>query len=117
MKRSDEPAGSEPEFITIVEGPGPEFSEHHDTWALSVLEGAVHIGLERCLVRTFNGGGLVERCRAAWHSNRPVLLDYPDRLGLRRRAEIVAARTQTVEEGDVLHLWVRQSPDEDVDAT
>lgn len=97
----------EPEFITIVEGPEPEFTPHNDTWALSLLEGAGYIGLERCRLRTFNGPSMVERCRNAWDEGRPVLLDYPNRLGLRRQAPVAAARWEEVAEGMVLHLWVR----------
>ncbi len=99
----------EPEFITIVEGPEPEFLSHNDMWALSVLEGAEYIGTERCRLRTFDGPGMVARCRNAWGDGRPVVLDYPNRLGLRRQTQIVAARCEQVSEGMLLHLWV-QSP-------
>ncbi len=98
---------SEPEYITIVEGPEPDFEPHNDSWALSVLEGAKYIGLERCLVRTFNGPAMVDRCRNAWAENRPVLLDYPNRLGLRRQVAVAAARWEEVPDGMLLHLWVR----------
>ncbi len=101
----------EPEYITIVEGPEPEFSSHNDIWALSVLEGAKHLGIEQCRLRTFNGESLVERCRNAWADQRPVLLDYPNRIGLRRQVKILAARATEVAEGQMLLLWVR-SPQE-----
>lgn len=97
----------EPELITIVEGPEPKFRPHSDVWALSLLEGAKYIGLERCRLRTFNGPAMVERCRNAWGEGRPVLLDYPNRLGLRRQVPVAAARWEEVLEGMVLHLWVR----------
>ena len=102
----------EPEFITIVEGPEPEFTEHNDIWALSLLEGADYIGLESCRMRTYNGPSMLQRCRSAWAEGRPVLLDYPNRLGLRCQVEIAAARYEQVDEGDLLHLWVR-SPESD----
>lgn len=104
----------EPEFITIVEGPEPEFLEHNDIWVLSILEGAEYIGLERCRLRTFNGPALVRRCQDAWSEGRPVMLDFPNRLGLRRQVEIAAARAESVDEGDLLHLWVRnhEEPEE-----
>jgi hypothetical protein len=35
-----------------------------------------------------------------------VHLDYPDGEGGRLEADIVAVRTETVEQGDILHLWV-----------
>ena len=97
----------EPEYITIVEGPEPEFNAHNDTWAISLLEGAKHIGIEQCRLRTFNGEALVERCRSAWATGRPVFLDYPNRLGLRRHVQVVAARVDKVPEGGLLLLWTR----------
>ncbi len=112
MDESDKMTNVEPEFITIVEGPEPEFLSPNDTWALSVLEGPGYIGVEQCRLRTFNGTAMVERCRNAWQENRPVLLDYPNRLGLRRRAEVMAASTRSVTEGDLLLLWVRSSEEE-----
>jgi hypothetical protein len=39
------------------------------------------------------------------------MLDYPNRLGLRQQAEIAAARTETIQDGDLLHLWVRSPED------
>ena len=103
----------EPEFITIVEGPEPEFLPHNETWALSILEGGGFIGLEQCRLRTLNGPAMVERCQNAWRAGRPVLLDYPNRLGLRRQVTVAAARHEEVLEGAVLHLWVRSpAPDE-----
>jgi hypothetical protein len=107
-------ANVEPEFITIVEGPEPAFMPHNDTWVLSVLEGAKFIGLEQCRLRTFDGPGMVERCRNAWTEGRPVFLDYPNRLGLRRQVLVAAARWGEIQEGMLLYLWVRtrESPEE-----
>lgn len=110
MDNPERMRNAEPEYITIVEGPEPEFEPHNDGWALSLLEGARHIGLERCLVRTFNGPAMVDRCRNAWAEKRPVLLDYPNRLGLRRQVAVAAARWEEVAEGMLLYLWVR-APD------
>ena len=98
---------AEPEFITIIEGPTPEFTSHNNLWALSLLEGAGQIGLDLCRLRTFNGPGLVERCRNAWSEGRPVVLDYPNRLGLRQHVQVIAARAEESEEGGLLHLWTR----------
>jgi hypothetical protein len=114
MDNSDK-MNQEPEFITIVEGPEPEFQDHNDIWVLSVLEGADYIGLERCRLRTFNGNALVKRCQDAWSEGRPVILDFPNRLGLRRQVEIAAARAETVDEGDLLHLWVRSQDEPEKD--
>ena len=115
MDNSDKMTNAEPEFITIVEGPEPEFSSHNDVWALSLLEGVDYIGLERCRLRTFNGPAMVERCRKAWAKGRPVLLDYPNRLGLRRQTPVAAARWEEIEEGMLLHLWVRSSDLDEMD--
>ncbi len=108
MDDSSNTANVEPELITIVEGPEPQFGAHDDTWALSLLEGPRHVGLEHCPLRTFNGPAMVERCRDAWEQGRPVLLDFPNRLGLRRRLPVAAARYEAIPEGMVLHLWVRE---------
>ena len=94
------------EFITIVEGPVPEFTPAPAEWPWSLQEGPQDIVCAVCKLRTFDGQALVERCRAAWREDRPVLLDYPDGEGGRQEADIVAVRKETLEQGDVLHLWV-----------
>ena len=114
MDESSKRTDIEPEFITIVEGPEPEFVSHDETWALSLLEGYEYIGVAQCQLRTYNGPAMVERCRKAWAENRPVLLDYPNRFGLRRHVQVVAARTKDVDQGPLLLLWVR-SPEPDQD--
>jgi hypothetical protein len=98
----------EPELITIVEGPPPEFRFVADAWAFSILEGAAPFLPATCQVRSFKGEKLLERCRRAWSAHRPILLDYRQKDGLRRRVEIVGARLQQIEGVDVLDLWVRQ---------
>jgi hypothetical protein len=113
MEDSDKKTNTEPEFITIVEGPEPEFVSHDETWALSLLEGSEYIGVERCQLRTFNGPAMVDRCRKAWLEGRPVLLDYPNRFGLRRHIEVVAARHKELEHGPLLELWVRSPEPEE----
>jgi hypothetical protein len=114
MDESNKRTDIEPEFITIVEGPEPEFVSHEETWALSLLEGPEYIGVSRCQLRTYNGSAMVERCRQAWAEGRPVLLDYPNRFGLRKHAQVVAARHKEIEQGPLLLLWVRSpEPDED----
>lgn len=98
----------EPELITIVEGPTPDFHMVMDPWALSILEGNAAFVPAACQVRSFNGQKLMERCENAWHTNRPILLDYRQMDGLRRKVEIISARLDKVEGVDVLNLWVRQ---------
>lgn len=97
----------EPELITIVEGPTPEFHLVADAWAFSILEGAAPFLPAACQVRSFNGDKLLERCQRAWQTHRPILLDYRQRDGLRRTVEIVGARLEKIEGIDVLNLWVR----------
>lgn len=98
----------EPELITIVEGPTPEFHLVAEAWAFSILEGAAPYLPATCQVRSFNGAKLLERCQRAWRAHRPILLDYRQMDGLRRKVEIVGARLEKIEGIDVLNLWVRQ---------
>jgi hypothetical protein len=95
------------EVITIVEGPKPEFRPADDLWALSLHEDFHPRQVAYCQMRTLNGPRLVERCQAAWHQDRPAQLDFPDEMGMRQQADIVAARWTEVDEGQLLHLWVR----------
>jgi hypothetical protein len=97
----------EPELITIIEGPTPEFHLVADPWAFSILEGASPFLPAACQVRSFNGGQLLERCQRAWSTQRPILLDYRQMDGLRRKVEIVGARLEKIEGIDVLNFWVR----------
>jgi hypothetical protein len=99
---------AEPELITIVEGPTPEFHMSSDVWTLSVLEGQKAYVPATCQVRSFNGEKLLERCRRAWQTRRPIRLDYRQMDGLRRQVDILGARLDKVEGVDVLNLWIRQ---------
>ncbi len=99
---------AEPELITIIEGPTPEFHMSVDPWTFSVMEGQKGYVTAACQVRSFNGEKLMERCRRAWSSNRPIRLDYRQIDGLRRQVDIIGARLDKVEGVDVLNLWIRQ---------
>ena len=106
---------TEPETITIVEGPPPEFQPVPDLWPLSVYEDRKPYRSAVCQMRTFSGPKLLERCQRAWEQDRPVRLDFPDGTGMRQQLYVVAARWTEVEEGHVLHLWVQlptQAPEE-----
>jgi len=100
-------------YITIVEGPPPRFKPADQLWVASLAEGSVPTVVASCDMRTFNGPGLVERCRRAWAEGRPARLNYPVRhapyapASTRAEIEIVAARWSQVQEGQVLTLWVR----------
>jgi hypothetical protein len=98
----------EPELITIIEGPTPDFHVVADPWTFSVLEGQSPYMPAACQVRSFNGEKLMERCRRAWRASRPIRLDYQQMDGLRRQVDIIGARLDKVEDVDVLNLWVRQ---------
>lgn len=97
----------EPELITVVEGPTPEFRESPYLWISSVYEGPEDAEVVMCELRTYGGESIVERCQNAWREGRPVRLDFPDKLRLRRQLDVVAMRLTTLEEGPLLQLWVR----------
>ncbi len=98
----------DPELITIVEGPTPDFHVVMDPWTLSVLEGTSPYVIATCQVRSFNGEKLLERCSRAWRAQRPIRLDYRQVDGLRRQVDIIGARLERIDDVDVLNLWVRQ---------
>ncbi len=98
----------EPELITIIEGPAPDFRPSPYLWMQSVLEGPEDAEVVMCELRTLNGEDIVERCRAAWSEGRPVKLDYPDYLRLRHQIDVVAMRLQDLEDGPMIVLWLRQ---------
>lgn len=108
-------------YITIIEGPPPEFraAKHH--WTASLAEGPTWTTVVSCEMRTFNGQGLVDRCRRAWQAGRPARLDYPVQTMAyappsgRAEVEIVAARWREVAEGQVLTLWVRTDQVEQIE--
>ena len=98
---------SEPELITVVEGPTPEFRESPYLWLGSILEGPVDSEVVMCELRTYSGESIVERCLNAWREGRPVKLDFPDRLRMRRQLDVAAMRLTLMEEGPLLQLWLR----------
>jgi hypothetical protein len=109
FNRTSEPAGAvEPEFITIVEGPPPIFQSAQGVWPHSLAGGVVAHEITTCQTRVLKGTKLIERCRRAWEAGRPVLLDFPDNLGLRRRLEVIAIRCEELPEGTMLHIWTRE---------
>lgn len=101
---------ADPELITIVEGPPPEFKTVNDAWMYSLLDSSRPYFISLCQVRSLKGQILMERCQRAWNSQRPIHLDFPTMSGLRKQLEIVAAKYQALPEGDLLNLWVRHQP-------
>jgi hypothetical protein len=96
----------EPEVITIIEGPPPEIQTSQELWSFSLWEGTTPRSLGVCQMRTFKGSSMIQRCAGAWRAGRAVRLDFPQRDGLRKQVDVLAARTDTTPEGDVLFLWV-----------
>ncbi len=109
--------------ITVIEGPTPEFqlltenqfNEGSMNWANSVLEGPFLYNTAFTNLRTFDAQNLLDRCKAAWAEKQTMYLEYKDRIGLRQEDPIIAARAVSVEEGDMLLLWVRKELSEDED--
>ncbi len=99
---------TEPELITIVEGPAPDFHIVADPWTMSVLEGQSAYIAASCQVRSFNGQKLMDRCHRAWSTRRSLRLDFKQMDGLRKQVDIIGARLDKIEGIDVLNLWVRQ---------
>ncbi|MBN1993029.1 MAG: hypothetical protein JW953_10025 [Anaerolineae bacterium] len=97
----------EPAYITIVEGPPPDFRDVSNDWAIGVLEGLYESDIALCEMRTFDGPKLVNRCRAAWREGRPARLDFPTGEGSRGELDILAVRWEEVEEGHKLYLWLK----------
>ncbi len=97
---------TEPELITIIEGPTPEFHPLPPRWLQSIHEGPTDRVTALCQLRTLKGEDIVARCQNAWREGRPVKLDYPDEMRLRRQADVVAMRLEEVQEGPLLNLWI-----------
>ncbi len=108
---------ADPELITIIEGPPPEFKPVGEAWTMSLVEGTKPFQVSLCQVRSFKGQSLLERCQRTWSGQRPIYLDFPTLSGLRRKLEIVAARFEKLPEGDLLNLWVRHQPSDVEDVT
>jgi len=96
--------------ITIIEGPTPVFEDISDGWALGLNESPLLYDTIFTQVRTLNGPALVERCHKAWKSNSSIYLHYKDQMGIEEKAPIVAVRSVSTDEGQLLLLWVRQLP-------
>jgi len=96
--------------ITIIEGPTPVFEDISDWWALGLNESPLLYDTIFTQVRTLNGPALVERCHKAWKSNSSIYLHFKDPMGVEEKAPIIAVRSVSTDEGQMLLLWVRQLP-------
>ena len=101
----------EPELITIIEGPTPEFRVTPQEWVQSVHEGPETHIVATCELRTGNGEDIVSRCQRAWKEMRPVKLDFPDEMRMRQQLDVLALRLQELDEGPMLMLWVALPPE------
>jgi hypothetical protein len=97
---------TEPELISIIEGPTPEFQPTPQRWLQSIHEGPDDKAVAMCRLRTMSGEDIMERCYRAWEEGRAVKLDYPDEMRMRQQADVVAMRLTEVDEGKMLLLWV-----------
>ena len=97
---------TEPELISIIEGPTPEFQPTPQRWLQSIHEGPEDRAIAMCRLRTMSGEDIMDRCYRAWDEGRSVKLDYPDELRMRQQADVVAMRLTEVDEGKMLLLWV-----------
>ena len=102
----------EPELITILEGPTPEFQSHVQLWNWGIYQGPQESEIGHCELRTNNGEDIRERCVEAWREGRKVQLDFPDELRMRQQVDVVSMRLVEHEEGTVLKLWVYLPLDE-----
>ena len=97
---------TEPELISIIEGPTPEFQPTPQRWLQSIHEGPQDKAVAMCNLRTASGEDIMERCYRAWDEGRAVKLDYPDEMRMRQQADVIAMRLTEVDEGEMLLLWV-----------
>lgn len=97
--------------ITIIEGPPPVFEQIDDGWALGLSEGPLLYDMSLTQVRTFNGPELVERCHRMWKENGVIHLHYRNEMGVEEMVPIMAARSIETEEGQILLLWTRHTPE------
>ena len=102
---------TQPAYITIVEGPPPEFQPVPDGWSQEVIEGLDWKPVALVEMRAFDGPKLVKRCTDAWAEGRPARLDCPLDDGQRAELDIIAVRWKAVPEGHKLYLWVRLEAD------
>ena len=102
--------------ITIIEGPTPVFDDAMDAWAMGIYEGPAQYNMAITRLRTFNGPALVERCYRAWKDQSSILLEYKDELGLPQTKPILAVRSVSTEDGQVLLVWLRIEPEDETEA-
>ena len=104
----EQPEIEQPELISIIDGPPPEFMFGGENLAPEVYDTTAPYEVARCDMRTMSGPKMLARCRNAWDERKPVLLEFRDMDGLKKRLEICGARYEEIgNEGTLLQLWVR----------
>lgn len=98
--------------ITIIEGPPPTFETISEGWVMGLNESPNLAKMAITRLRTFNGPALVERCHRAWRNQQTIQLEFRTPDGLDNQASIVAARSEIIEEGQMLFLWVTLAAEE-----
>ncbi len=99
-------AESEPELISIIEGPTPDFMPTGHETLHSIYEGPLELATAVCELRTNTGAAIIDRCTEAWEEHRPVKLEFPDANRTSQRIGVVSMQLREREEGEVLMLWV-----------
>jgi hypothetical protein len=107
-----EAAMSEPEKITIIEGPPPTFEASNDPLLLGLTECPSPMQIVMCRLRTHNGPELTERCYRAWSKGETISLEFKTEEGLTLQAPIVASRWTEIPEGHLIMLWVQLDDEE-----
>jgi hypothetical protein len=105
--QSNKPDLNEPELISIIEGPPPQFQFEDDQSTLLFQDTTGPFEIARCDTRTFSGPKMLARCTIAWADRRSVMLEYKDLDGLKQRTEICGIRFDKLDEGTLLQIWVR----------
>ncbi len=97
---------SEPELISIIEGPTPDFTLTGHGSLQSIYEGPIELATAVCELRTNTGPAIIDRCTEAWQERRAVKLEFPDETRTPQLIDVVSMQLHEREEGEVLMLWV-----------
>jgi len=97
---------SEPELISIIEGPTPNFLPTGHGSLHSIYEGPIEMATAVCELRTNTGPSIIDRCTAAWREQRIVKLEFPDEARMPQLIDVVSMQLRERDEGEVLMLWV-----------
>ena len=97
---------SEPELISIIEGPTPDFLPTGHGSLHSIYEGPVEMATAVCELRTNTGLDIIDRCTAAWREQRLVRLEFPDEARMPQMIDVISMQLRERDEGEILMLWV-----------